>query len=182
MSFFKSLPDGAGPRTIFTAYPEIYKAWSEVSQAIMNGPSDLTPGERELILTYVVGAAGCEFIFVAHKEVAREWGIPEGLVERLVEDFDSADVEPRMKTLLGFVGKLMVTPTEVTQEDADAVFARGWSEKAVHDAIAVTARASFMQKLVHGYGFVPLDKDEAIKRAKGRVEKGYVGIFPEFDK
>ena len=34
----------------------------------------------------------------------------------------------------------------MTQADADAVFAAGWDEHALHDAIAITARAAFMQR------------------------------------
>ena len=80
MSFFASLPSDAGPPNVFVQYPEIYSAWSKMSEALMNGPSPLSHGERELILAYAAGVAGCTFVYVAHSEVAYAWGIPEGLV------------------------------------------------------------------------------------------------------
>ena len=46
MPFFKSLPDDAGPPNVFMKHPDIYRPWSEMSQAMMNGPSPLSPGER----------------------------------------------------------------------------------------------------------------------------------------
>lgn len=180
MPFLKSHPADAGPANVFSAYPEIYAAWSKMSEALMNGPSPLTPAERELILAYAAGSAGCRFVCVAHSEVAYAHGIEPGLVERLIEDPDSAPVDPKLKPLLAFVRKLALTPGEVTQADADTVFAAGWSEQALHDAIAVTARAAFMQRLVEGHGFVPMSRELAAKRARQRLQHGYVNLYPAF--
>lgn len=180
MSYFKSLPENAGPATVFTKYPDIYRAWSEMSQALMNGPSPLSEGEREMILAYAAGVGGCRFVCVAHSAVAYAWGIEPGLIDKLLEDFAAAPLEPRLRPLLVYVRKLMATPGEVAQSDADAVFAAGWSEHALHDAIAVTARAAFMQRLVEGHGFTPMTPEAAAARAKRRVQLGYVNLFPEF--
>ena len=180
MPFFKSHPADAGPANVFTAYPEIYGLWSKMSEALMNGPSPLSQAERELILAYAAGVAGCRFVCGAHSEVAYARGIAPGLVERLLEDPDTAPVEPRLKPLLAFVAKLAVTPGAMTEADADAVFEAGWEERALHDAIAVTARASFMQRLVEGHGFVPMSREVAAKRAQQRVERGYVNLYPAF--
>ena len=180
MSYFPSLPEDAGPPNVFTRYPEIYGPWSAMSQAMMNGPSPLAQGERELILAYAAGVCGCDFVAVAHAEVAYAWGIERGLVERLLENPDAALAQPRLTPLLAFVRKLAVTPGEVGQTDADAVFAAGWDEQALHDAIAITARAAFMQRLVQGFGFKPLTREVAASHAKKRVERGYVNLYPAF--
>ena len=182
MSFFKSLPVDAGPRYVYTKYPEIYGPWSDMSQAVMNGPSPLSQGERELIFAYAAGVAGCKYVYVAHSEAAYAWGIENGVIERLLENPQTAPVEARLKRLLAFVRKLMLTPGEMSQADADAVFAAGWDEKALHDAICVTARAAFMQRLVEGHGFTPKTRDAAAKSAKQRVEHGYVNLYPAFRK
>ncbi|HEY2873760.1 MAG TPA: carboxymuconolactone decarboxylase family protein [Reyranella sp.] len=180
MPFLKSHPADAGPANVFSAYPEIYAAWSKMSEALMNGPSPLSSAERELILAYAAGSAGCRFVCVAHSEVAYAHGIEPGLVERLIEDPDSAPVDPKLKALLAFVRKLALTPGEMTQADADAVFAAGWPEQALQDAIAVTARAAFMQRLVEGHGFVPMSRELAAKRARQRLQHGYVNLYPAF--
>lgn len=180
MTFFKSLPDGTGPANVFTKYPGIYRLWSQMSQALMNGPSPLSQAERELIFAYAAGVAGCKFVYVAHSAVAYAWGVKDGLLERLLENLDSAPVEARMKPLLAFVRKLALTPGEMSQADADAVFEAGWDEQALHDAIAVTARAAFMQRLVEGHGFKPMTREVAAEHAKKRVELGYVNLYPAF--
>jgi uncharacterized peroxidase-related enzyme len=180
MPFFTSLPDDAGPAHVFTAYPAIYSAWAKMSEGLMNGPSPLSPGERELILAYAAGVAGCRFVCVAHSAVAYARGIEQGLVERLLEDPETAPVGARLKPLLAFVAKLALTPGAMTQADADAVFDAGWNEQALHDAIAVTARAAFMQRLVEGHGFTPMSREVAAERARQRVERGYVNLYPAF--
>jgi hypothetical protein len=81
---------------------------------------------------------------------------------------------------VAFVRKLIVSPRSLSQADADAVFSAGWDEKALHDAITVAARASFMQRLVEGHGFIPWTKETAREHAKKRVKLGYVNLYPAF--
>ena len=180
MPFFKSLPEDAGPANVFGTHTEIYKHWSKMGQALMNGPSPFTPGEREMIAAFVVGVANCKFAYVAHSAAAYAWGIEEGLIDKLLADLDTAPVEDRFKPLLKFVRKLTLTPSEMTQADADAVFDAGWDEKALHDAIAVTARMSFMNRLVEGFGFTPMSPERARENAAKRVNLGYINLYPEF--
>lgn len=182
MPLLPSLPYDAGPPTLFKRYPEIYRPWAEMSQALMNGPSPLSPGERELILSYAAGLGGCEFVSGAHAEVAYAWGVEQGLVERLLSDPQTAISEPRLGILLDYVRKLCVDPNELVQADADAVLAAGWDEQALHDAVAVAARAAFMARLVQGHGFLPLAREVAREHAVKRVERGYVNLYRSFRK
>jgi uncharacterized peroxidase-related enzyme len=180
MPFLASLPADAGPPGIYTRYPEIYRPWSIMSEALMNGPSPLSQGERELILAYACAVAGCELVHVAHSEVAYAWGIPQGLVEQLLKDPGAAPVEARLKVLLGYVRKLMTEPNAMDQADLDAVLQAGWSEHALHDAVAVTARGAFMHRLIAAYGFKPLSRESAARKAQKRKALGYVNLYPSF--
>lgn len=182
MPFFKSLPENAGPPNVFKQHPDIYGPFSEMSQALMNGPSSLTQAEREIILAFAAGVSECEFVFIGHSEVAYAWGVDRGLLEDLLADIDSAAIEDKFKSVLHFVKKLAQTPNAMTQEDADHVFAAGWDEKALHDAIAITARVAFMHRLIAGHGFNLLDRAVAQNHAKKRVEKGYVNLYSMFKK
>ena len=180
MPFVKTMPENAGPPMIYTKYPDIYGAWAKMSEALMNGPSPLSAAVRELIFAYAAAISKCEFIYVAHAEVAYAWGIERGLIERLVQDPDSTPLDPKLRPLLAFVRKLAARQELMSQADADAVFAAGWDEQALHDSIAVTARAAFMQRLVEGYGFTPISREEAAARAKKRIERGYVNLYAAF--
>ena len=180
MPFFKSLPAEAGPGDVFQAYPDVYGPWADTSQALMNGPSPLTPGEREMIAAFVAGTANCRYAFVAHRAAAHAHGIAEGLIDMLLADLDGAPVEDRFRPLLAYARKLTLAPDTVAQADADAVFAAGWDDKALHDAIAVTARMNFMCRLVQGYGFTPMTPEKARANAEARRKLGYRDLYPKF--
>ena len=65
----------------------------------------------------------------------------------------------------------------MTQADADAVYAAGWDEQALHDAVAVCALFNFMNRYVQGLG-IPADEaffDEAGRRLH---DFGYQGFLP----
>lgn len=179
MPFFPSLPDDASPANLFTAFPDLFRPWSEMSELLMNGPSPLSQGERELLASFVAGVADCRFVRVAHTEVAHAWGVEEGLVDAAIDDLAGAPLEPRLAALLGFVRALVLRPAELTRDDVDPVFEAGWDERALHDAIFITARIRFMQCLVEGHGLVPMTEAKAKERAAKRVELGYVGLYPE---
>lgn len=177
MPFLPSLPADAGPPSIFAKYPDIYTHWSALSQALMNGPSPLTNGERELLLSYAAGVAGCTFVQQAHAEVAYAWGEERGLVERLLADPSAPGVEDRFRSLLELSAKLTVDPPSVDETDIRRVLDAGWDEHAVHDVVAIAARAAFMARLVHGMGFVPLPAEVAKEHAERRVALGYVKLY-----
>ena len=182
MPFLKSHNEKSGPGDVFHAHPEIYRHWAEMGQALINGPSPLSPGEREMIQAFVAGLINCQFAYVAHTAAAVSRGIEPGVVEKLVADIASAPVSAQLKPLLALVKKLALTPTEVSQSDADAVFAAGWDEQAYHSAVAVTARMTFMSKIIHGHGFVPMSPERARANAEHRAKVGYVGLYPQLAK
>jgi len=178
MPFIKSMPEDAGPSIVFSAYPEIYGSWVEMGQALMNGPSPLTQGEREMIQAYVAGLVDCRNSYEGHVAAAHAWGIENGLIDKLLSDLDSAPIDDKFKPLLSVVKKLTLAPNAMAQADVDAVFAAGWDEKGLHDAIAVTARMNFMCRIVQGYGFTPRGPEHAKERAEKRRKLGYVNLYP----
>ena len=180
MPFITSMPADSGPPVIYLRYPEIYRPWSEMSEAIMNGPSSLSRGERELIFAYAAGLAGCEFVYVAHAEVAYAFGIEDGAVEKLIADPDSAPIDANLKPLLAFVRKLTLAPTEIVAEDTNTVLEAGFDDKALDDAVGITGRAMFMRCIAQAYGFTPMTKEQAAKKALKRIEHGYVNLYPKF--
>ncbi len=154
MSFFPSLPDDAIVPNIQTLGPNsgLFEHWRAFSAELMRGPSSLTPGQRELIAAYTSGVNACEWCYGGHSAAAAAFGIPEEVFETLMEDLDAAPVEEKMKPILRFVRKLTESPSRMVQADADAVFAAGWDEAALHHAILVCARFNFMNRFVDGHG------------------------------
>lgn len=130
----------------------------EFHQILMRSEdSPLTVAERELIAGYVSGVNACRYCHGAHTRAAEFFGVPEGLITSLLDDLENADIDEKMKPLLAYTRKLTEAPTKLTQADADAVFAAGWNERALYDAIQVCALFNFMNRFVEGLGidFLP---------------------------
>jgi len=177
MSFFPSFPDDANPRTIFALAPERYHHWHAFCEDLMRTDSPFSLGERELIAGYVSGVNACQFCHGVHSQVAIAFGFPEDTFEKLMADIDGADIEDRMKPVLKYVRKLTLTPARMVQADADAVFAAGWGERALHDAIAVCAMFNFMNRMLEGHG-VKGNPAEFRERGRMKAQKGYADRSP----
>ena len=182
MPFMSAHNEKSGPGDVFGAYPEIYRHWAEMGQLLITGPSPLSPGEREMIQALVAGSIDCRYAYVAHTAAAVSRGIEPGVVEALVADVGTAPVSAKLKPLLAFVKKLAAAPKTLSQADADAVFAAGWDERAFHDAVALTARMTFMSRIIFGHDFVPMSPERAKASAEHRAKVGYVALYPSLEK
>src|SRR5215468_3129992 len=152
MSYLESLPDNAVLLNVFQAFPRTARPLLDYHELVMRGPSPFTAAERELIAAYVSGVNACMYCHGVHTATAEAFGVPTGLLAAALADLDTAPVEDRMKPVLRYAGKLTRTPSRMTKADADAVFAAGWDEQALHDAVVVCALFNFMNRVVDGLG------------------------------
>ncbi|OXM43996.1 carboxymuconolactone decarboxylase family protein [Amycolatopsis alba] len=175
MSYLGSLPTDATLLQVFRKFPAPASKLLDFHELIMRAPSAFDAGERELIAAYVSGVNDCAYCHGVHTVTAEAFGVPEGLLTAALTDLDSSPVEARMKPVLAYVGKLTRTPSQVTEEDAEAVFAAGWDEAALHDAVLVCALFNFMNRMVEGLG---IRADAAYAKTSGvrLKEGGYAGL------
>jgi uncharacterized peroxidase-related enzyme len=176
MVYLRSLPDQAVLRDVFAAFPHTSRPLLDYHQTLLRGPSPLTVAERELIAAYVSGLNACGYCHGVHTATAQAFGVDEGLVGALLDDVDGAPVDERMKPVLAYVGKLTRTPSRMTPADAEAVYAAGWDERALHDAVSVCALFNFMNRLVDGLGIQAGERyfQEAAERL---ASQGYAGLL-----
>ena len=179
MPFFPSLRPDAGVSDLYKARRPVYLHWIRMGHEIMSEDGPLSKGERELIATYVSSLNGCEYCRAAHLPAMALHDIEQQVVDALLADILTAPVEERFKPLFRFVKKLALEPSALTQADADAVYAAGWSEEALQSAIDVACRFSFMNRLVMGYGLTPPDAKTAKLEAERRNRHGYAHLTPE---
>lgn len=171
MPFMKSLPDDAHAPHIFARYPHIYKLYSMSSRGIMRGPSPLSFAQRELLGAFVSALNGCNYCAGAHANTARMFGVDEGLLLELLDNVDSASIEPKLMPIFRFIRKLVETPTRIVQKDADNIFDAGWNDDALHSAVAVCSTFSFMNSLILGLGINASRSDyEDLGRARFGTE------------
>jgi uncharacterized peroxidase-related enzyme len=176
MPLFPSLPDNATTKHVFTAHPEIYSHWVRVSEAILRGPSPLAPAQRELIGAYVSSLNACQYCYGGHRAAAELFGVAPETIDGLIQDLTTAPIDSKLRPIFAFVKQLTLMSTRMTQADADAVFAAGWDEAALHSATAVCCLFNFMNRLVEAHG-IKADQARFAERGRKHVEMGYVAQY-----
>lgn len=176
MPYFPSLPEDAGVRHILSLNPAAGRALIEFHQAALRNASGLLPRDKELIAAYVSGLNACQYCYGVHSETAKAFGIDAAVLEQLLVDVDGAPVDGRLKPVLAYARKLTLTPAKMTQADADAVFAAGWSEAELHEAVLTTCIFNFMNRLLEGHG---VKGNRALYEARGQAlhDEGYAPLL-----
>jgi uncharacterized peroxidase-related enzyme len=152
MSLFPSLPDNPHLSDVYKKFPECVRPVLAYHDLLLRGDSPLSVAERELIAAFTSGLNACSFCFGAHKLYAQAFGIDEALIDAMVKDIDSSDADEKLKPLLKYVAKLKDLPSKLTSADAKTVYDAGWSERALFDAIQVTALFNYMNRIIEGTG------------------------------
>jgi uncharacterized peroxidase-related enzyme len=175
MPYLSSLPAEAGLLQVFRTYPEPAGPLLALHEQVMRAPSPLTAAEREMIAAYVSGLNDCDYCHGSHSATAAAFGVPPEILTAAVADLDSAPVDDRMKALLRYLAKLTRTPARITEQDARAVFAAGWDDRALHDAVLVCGLFNCMNRIVNGLG-IQASPDYLRTSGQRLHDIGYAGL------
>ncbi|MBA3511123.1 peroxidase-related enzyme [Sphingomonas sp.] len=159
---FPSLPADPQLLDLFRLFPDSVPPLLDYHDRLLRDASPLTVGDREMIAAYVSGLNSCNFCQGAHTIAAGVYGIEETVLAALMECVDTAPVDDRLKPILAYVKKLTQTPARITPADAERVYAGGWSERALFDAISVCALFNMMNRIVMGAG---IESDPRLRSA-----------------
>lgn len=146
-------------------------------EALMrNEDSPFSLAERELFAAYVSGVMDdCGYCANIHILIAQRFGVKEGLLEELLADIDTADIDDNFKPVFHYMKKLTLHPTKMIPADSQAVFNAGWSERALYDVLMICSTWNFMNRLVEGLG---LEVDpEQHKLAAQMLVEGYMPVI-----
>jgi uncharacterized peroxidase-related enzyme len=172
---FPSLGHAATVPDIMRLSPEAGRPLFEMHEAVMRSSSALTPGQRELIATYVSGLNGCRYCHGVHAEATKAYGdVSSSVIEGLMDDVEFTGVDAMLRPTLRYARKLTLAPSSVTADDAAAVYEAGWDEKTLHDAILVICVFNFMNRLLEGHG---IHGNDELYKSRGPMLKEY-GYLP----
>lgn len=172
------LPGIIGP---MMAYPETEKPLNALAEALLRGPSSLTPGERELIATYVSSQNQCMFCMSTHGAAAKRLLDGGGaVVDQVKADFHSAPVSDKMKALLAIAGKVQQGGRRVTTEDVARAREHGADDKAIHDTVLISAAFCMFNRYVDGLDtLIPENPDEYEQSGIRLARDGYQNSIRE---
>jgi len=93
MPFLTKMPTSGKVFDAFETWPDTFGHFGPISQAILrDAKSSLTAGEREVIGTFVSRLNQCSYCSKVHNSAVGAFGYPEDLVERLLDDIDTAPI------------------------------------------------------------------------------------------
>jgi uncharacterized peroxidase-related enzyme len=169
----EGIPGILGPM-IFS--PETAKPLNALAEVLLRGPSSLTPGEREMIASYVSSQNDCYFCQTVHGAVAAHYlGGNEALVRDVQRDFAGAAVSDKLKALLTIAGKVQKDGKHVTTEDVARARAEGASDKEIHDTVLIAAAFCMYNRYVDGLAtWAPTEPEMYRANGKRLAEQGYV--------
>jgi uncharacterized peroxidase-related enzyme len=170
-----ALPEGfPGISAGFTYRPETAKPMRELAHVLLHDANSLTPGERELIATYVSSENNCHFCQASHSAAAACHLGDASVVEKLKADFLSAPVSDKLKALLAIAGKVRQDGKLVTAADVDAARKLGATDIEIHDTVLIAAAFSMFNRYVDGLGtWQPHDPDMYAQMGKHLAAEGY---------
>ena len=158
----------------FTYRPETAKPMRELAHILLHEPNSLTPGERELIATYVSSENNCHFCQSSHAAVAACHLGDASVVEKVKADFLSAPVSDKLKALLAIAGKVQQDGKLVTPSDVEAARKLGATDIEIHDTVLIAAAFSMFNRYVDGLGtWQPNDPEMYAQMGKHLADEGY---------
>jgi uncharacterized peroxidase-related enzyme len=166
----EGLPGIVGP---MVAYPEIEKHLNGLADTLLRGASSLTPGEREVIATYVSAGNECAFCTRLHAGTARH--LPGGeVVDSVLSEGARAPVGDKLRALLAIAAKVMRDGRLVTAEDVDRARLAGADDQAIHDTVLIAAAFCMYSRYVDGLATWAPQEPELYDAMGARLaENGY---------
>jgi len=170
-----ALPEGfPGISAGFTYRPEMAKPMRELAHILLHEPNSLTPGERELIATYVSSRNNCHFCQSSHAAAAACHLGDEAIVKQVKTNFQSAPISDKLKSLLVIAGKVQLDGKLVTSADADAARNAGATDLEIHDTVLIAAAFSMFNRYVDGLGTWQPDNPEMYAQmGRHLADEGY---------
>jgi len=177
------LPEGLpGIRGAMAFRPETAKPLNELVEILLHAPNSLTPGERELIATYVSSENDCYYCQTIHGAIAAaSLNDDEALVKKVKHDFHNAAISPKLKALLVIAGHVQKGVKHVTPDDVENARAQGATDLEIHDTVLIAAAFCMYNRYVDGLGTTQ-PRDEAMYRERGKrvARDGYVAVSKEY--
>ena len=178
-----ALPEGLqGIRAAMAFRPETAGPLNHLAEILLHAPNSLSPGERELIATYVSAQNDCYFCQSIHGAIAAaSLGDDEAVVRQVKTDFMQARVSSKLKALLTIAGKVQRGGKYVTAEDVADARQAGATDMEIHDTVLIAAAFCMFNRYVDGLAtWQPVNDELYRERGKKVAREGYVAMSREY--
>jgi uncharacterized peroxidase-related enzyme len=143
---------------VFVAYsmrPTHFRHWFSHFRELMQGDSDLTLAQREMISVVVSSENHCLYCLVSHGADLRVALEDSVLGDRITLDYRRAGLSEETKAMLDYAVKITNTPVECSETDLENLRKLGFSDEAIFDIAEITAMYNFTNRLASATGMIP---------------------------
>ena len=117
--------------------------------------SQLTKGEREMIVTTTSAANRCLYCVVAHGAILRIYEKKPLVADQVAVNYRKADITPRQRAILDFAMKVCEASDQVEDADFEALHAHGLNDEDIWDITAITAFFGLSNRMASVTGMMP---------------------------
>lgn len=117
--------------------------------------SNLTKGDREMIVTATSAINNCLYCVVAHGAILRIYEKKPLVADQVAVNYRKADISPRQRAMLDFAVKVCTDSDQVEDADFEALKAHGFDDEDIWDITAITAFFGLSNRMASVTGMVP---------------------------
>lgn len=163
-----------GIRSLVMFRPETGQYLYQLAQVLLRGDSPISSADRELIAAYVSHKNDCAFCRNSHAAAARcLYDENRELVDDVLENFQQARANPKLKALLIIAGKVKLSGKQVETGDIEAARLLGANDREIHDTVLIAACFCMFNRYVDGLASsTPIDPSIYEEMGK-HMKRGY---------
>ena len=144
----------------FARRPAEWRAFFAYHDALMlpesvGRTSNLTKGDREMIVTATSAANSCLYCVVAHGAILRIYEKKPLVADQVAVNYKKADITPRQRAMLDFAMKVCLQSQSIEDADFAALAAHGLDDEDAWDIAAITAFFGLSNRMASFSGMQP---------------------------
>jgi uncharacterized peroxidase-related enzyme len=140
----------------FARRPAEWRAFFAYHDALMlREGSNLSKGDREMIVTTTSAANHCLYCVVAHGAILRIYEKKPLVADQVATNYRKADITPRQRAMLDFAMKVCLHSDEIEDADFTALHAHGFNDEDIWDIGAITAFFGLSNRMANMSGMAP---------------------------
>jgi uncharacterized peroxidase-related enzyme len=144
----------------FARRPAEWRAFFAYHDALMlpesvGRTSNLTKGDREMIVTTTSAANSCLYCVVAHGAILRIYEKKPLVADQVAVNYKKADITPRQRAMLDFAMKVCLHSHSIEDADFAALAAHGLDDEDAWDIAAITAFFGLSNRMASFSGMQP---------------------------
>ncbi len=136
----------------FSLRPGVMDGWVALLRSIQ---SNLPVRTYELATLAAARALRSSYCSLAHGSVLAKQVFDPATVTAIVSDTPESPLEPRERSMMAFVEKVVLNADRVTPADVDGLRSHGYRDEEIFDIAAAAAARCFFSKLLDSLGVQP---------------------------